>query len=284
MPYCSPIGIMPIIDHNNAHKFIDPRVDGIVRRCAMLPRDQQRHPDGNCGFAALRPLKPFSKSEIIAQIKQRDEERSGLRHILGPQGMNIPVKDQGPILYCWIYSTVDTQQIMSATQGDGYVALSATAAGTMITGGRNRGGYGAEAIEFLAQHGTCLESEWREHQINLRLRTPAVLESCKRHRLEQWGELPRGDLNQLATAVLLNIPVTIGLNWWGHQVTIIDVVLLAGGVIGFVFRNSWGTRWGDNGYGVLTPEKARGDMFYPISVLPRDETADSRTREYRLAG
>jgi hypothetical protein len=69
-----------------------------------------------------------------------------------------------------------------------------------------------------------------------------------------------------------NFPVTIGLSWWGHQVTIIDLVILPGDVIGFVFDNSWSMSWGDKGRGVLTPDKARGDMFYPLAVRPRPET------------
>lgn len=273
MPYVSPIGQMPVISDNNASQFINPVVDGHRRLCALKPRDMSLYPEGRCGFAALRPFQQYTKDQIIERIKQRDAARSGLRHILDSKG--VPVKDQDGIPYCWIYSGVHTVEIAYAVQGDGYVPLSATAAGSMITGGVSRGGYGAEAIDFLSKHGTCREQDWPEHQISTRYNNANVQAMCKNNIITDWGELPSGNLDQLAAAVLNNFPVTIGLSWWGHQVTIIDVVIMPDGRIGFVFNNSWGMRWGDNGRGVLTPEKARGDMFYPISVRPRPEVVRS---------
>lgn len=271
--YTSPIGQMPVISDSNASQFVNPIVDGQRRLCSLKPRDMNKYPEGHCGFAALRPFQQYTKDHIIERIKQRDAARSGLRHILDSKG--VPVKDQDGIPYCWIYSAVHTVEIAYVVQGDGYVPLSATAAGSLITGGVSRGGYGAEAIDFLSKNGTCREQDWAEHQISTRNNNANVQQMAKYNILTDWGELPSGNLDQLAAAVLNNFPVTIGLSWWGHQVTIIDVIIMPDGRIGFVFNNSWGTRWGDNGRGVLTPEKARGDMFYPISVLPRPEIVRS---------
>lgn len=271
--YASPIGLMPIINDDNAQQFIDPVVDGHKRMCSLKPRDWNKYPEGGCGFAALRPFDQYSKDDLVSRIKQRDANRSGLRHILDSKG--VPVKDQDGLPYCWIYSSVHTVEIGYAIQGDGYVPLSATAAGSMITGGQSRGGYGAEAIDFLSKHGTCREQDWPEHQISTKYHTQQVDEMSKNNIITDWGELPSGNLDQLAAAVMNNFPVTIGLPWWGHQVTIIDLVIMPDGRIGFVFNNSWGMNWGDNGRGVLTPEKARGDMFYPISVRPRSEIVRS---------
>lgn len=282
MQYVSPISQqMPVINDSNAGQFVDPLVDGHKRLCALRPRDMQAYPPGRCGFAALRPFTQYTKEQLIERIKQRDAARSGLRHILDSKG--VPVKDQGGLPYCWIYSGVHTVEIAYAVQGDGYVPLSATAAGALITGGQSRGGYGAEAIDFLSKQGTCREQDWPEHQISTRNNTANVQAMAKNNIITDWGELPSGNLDQLAAAVLNNFPVTIGLSWWGHQVTIIDVVILPTGQIGFVFNNSWGLRWGDNGRGVLTPEKARGDMFYPISVRPRPDAVRTAAGLYRLA-
>lgn len=281
MPYQSPINGMPVIDDSNAHQFIDPVVDGHKRLCALKPRDMVKYPEGKCGFAALRPFKQYTKDELVARIKQRDAARSGLRHILDSK--KVICKDQDGLPYCWIYSTVHTVEIAYAVQGDGYVALSATAAGSMITGGQSRGGYGAEAIAFLSTRGTCREQDWPEHQISPKYHTAQIDTIAKQNIITDWGELPSGNLDQLAAAVLNNFAVTIGLQWWGHQVTIIDVVLLDDGQIGFVFDNSWGMNWGNNGRGVLTPQKARGDMFYPISVRPRNASVHTSQPLYPLA-
>jgi len=268
MPYETDIGNMPVIDSGNAHHFINPVVDGHQRLCSLQPRDMARYPEGGCGFAAIRQFQQYTKAELIKRIREREEAKSGLRHILDAKG--VPCKDQDGIPYCWIYSSVHTVEIQYAVQGDGYVPLSATAAGTLITRGVSRGGYGAEAIDFLSKHGTCREQDWPEHQINLKYNNAKVTEISSQNIITDWGELPSQNLDQLAAAVVNNFPVTIGLPWWGHQVTIIDLVLLPRDVIGFVFDNSWGTGWGDNGRGVLVPEKARGDMFYPVSVRPRN--------------
>lgn len=271
----SNIGSMPVIDDNNSQQFINPIIDGHQRMCSLMPRDMIKYPQGGCGFAALRPFNTYTKAELLQRIREKEAAKSGLKHILDAKG--VPVKDQDGIPYCWIYSAVHTVEIAYVVQGDNevYIPLSATAAGTIITGGVSRGGYGAEAIDFLSKHGVCREIDWPEHQINLRRRTPQIDAMAKNSIITDWGELPSGDLNQLAAAVLNNFPVTIGLPWWGHQVTIIDLVILPGDVIGFVFNNSWGMSWGDRGRGILTPNKAHGDMFYPISVRPRSE--DVRT-------
>lgn len=270
MPYVSPIGQMPVIDDDNAGQFVDPMVAGQRRLCALKPRDLVKYPHGRCGFAALRPFPQYTKEQVIARIKQKDEARSGLKYILDSRG--VPVKDQNGLPYCWIYSCVHTVEIAYSLQGEGYVPLSATAAGTLITGGVSRGGFGAEGIDFLANRGTCRESDWPEHRIDMRYHNAQVDAMAQQNIISDWGELPSGNLDQLVAAVLNNFPVTIGLSWWGHQVTIIDLVLLPGDVIGFVFNNSWSSQWGDNGRGVLTPNKARGDMFYPISVRPRPDS------------
>lgn len=278
----SNIGRMPVIDNSNDTSFINPVIDGHQRMCALMPRDYSKYPEGGCGFAAIRPFKTYSKAELIELIKLREAEKSGLKDILTNNG--VKCKDQDGIPYCWIYATTHTVEISYSIQGDGYIPLSATAAGTMITNGVSRGGYGAEAIDFLSKHGTCREIDWPEHKISMRLATPQVREMCKENILTDWGELPSGDLDQLAASVINNFPVTIGLPWWRHQVTIIDLVLLPGNVIGFVFDNSWGMQWGDNGRGVLTPQKAQGDMFYPISVQPRSEVVrTSRSLIYTAA-
>lgn len=279
MPYTSDIGNMIVVDDRNAHMFLNPVVDGHQRYCSLMPRDYGRYPEGGRGLAAIRPFATYSKQELIRLIQEREENRSGLRHILDRK--QVHVKDQDGIPFCWIYSGVHTVEIAYAVQGDGFVPLSATAAGSIITRGQSRGGYGAEAIDFLSKYGTCREIDWPEHRLSLSNQTPLTDEIARQSIITDWGELPSGNLDQLAAAMIHNYPVTIGLPWWRHQVTIIDLVVLSGDVIGFVFNNSWGRRWGDDGRGVLVPSKARGDMFYPISVRPRE--AEFATRRFTVA-
>ncbi len=261
MSYESDIGNMPVIDAGNAHNFIDPIVDGEKRFCSRMPRDVLKYPYGGAGFATAKKFDTFSHDEAVKRIRQREERKSGLAPILVERG--VKVKDQDGINYCWIYASTHTVEIAQALQSGVYAPLSATAAGTMITGGQNIGGYGAEAFAWLTKHGAPLQSSWREFDLNPKLWTPEIEHEASQHLVKDFYELPVGDVDQLLAAVLHNFPVAIGLPWWHHEVTIIDAVLLAGDRIGFVFDNSWGN-WGDNGRGVLTADKASGDMFCPV--------------------
>jgi hypothetical protein len=60
---------------------------------------------------------------------------------------------------------------------------------------------------------------------------------------------------QAATVVLMGHPISAGFNWWGHQITIMDVVI-RDGEIGWRIANSWGPSWGDNGIGELHGRRA----------------------------
>lgn len=271
MSYESDIGNMIVINDQNAKHFIDPVVDGHKRFCALKPRDTGLYPYGGTGFAAMRTFKTYSKEELVEFIKRREETKTGLRHLIAAHGVH--TKDQDGTNYCWIYSCVLAMEIAYAVQGNDFIELSATAAGTMITGGVNRGGYGAEGIDFLSKKGAPRQSLWPEWKQSTRLWTPEIEADAANNRITDWGELKYADLDQAAACLINNHPIAIGLPWWRHEVVLVDLVLLAGNVIGFVFMNPWGQSWGDNGFGVLTPDKAQGDMFFPISTLPRKKAA-----------
>ncbi|OGT54383.1 MAG: hypothetical protein A3E01_03045 [Gammaproteobacteria bacterium RIFCSPHIGHO2_12_FULL_63_22] len=262
MTYDSSHNGMPVISDDNADQFLNPVVDGVMRMCSAMPQ-----PEGAPGFAAVKPLKTFSRADLIARIKQQQATKSDLISILDSR--SVPVKDQGRTNYCWIYGTVHSMEIAYSLQGEDFVPLSATAAGVMITGGQNRGGYIGEAVQYLGEHGTCPQSMWPEHNLSLRNNSDAVESAATANLLTEWNELPYGDLDQLDAALALNYPIAAELPWWRHVIVFVGHTLLPNGELGRVIDNSWGSRWGKNGRGVLTPEKARGRMYIPVSVKPR---------------
>ena len=73
------------------------------------------------------------------------------------------------------------------------------------------------------------------------------------------------NFDQLATCLLSGIPVAIGLNWWSHEVTAMDLVETSPGVFGVRIWNSWGDGWEDRGMAVLSQSKATPDD----AVAPR---------------
>ena len=81
------------------------------------------------------------------------------------------------------------------------------------------------------------------------------------------------------TAALIRLPVSIGLDWWGHQVLITGPVDLGNGKYGVEFRNSWGADYGDDGYSTLTENKAQpSGSFACISVCASDRELNEKSR------
>jgi hypothetical protein len=81
------------------------------------------------------------------------------------------------------------------------------------------------------------------------------------------------------TAALLRLPVSIGLNWWGHQVLITAPVVFDNGSYGVEFRNSWGSDYGNDGFATLTESKSQPDgSFACVSVGTSDRDLNASTR------
>ncbi len=68
----------------------------------------------------------------------------------------------------------------------------------------------------------------------------------------------------------MRMPVSIGLDWWGHQVMLTDPIVFPDGSFGVMFRNSWGNDWpqqGAGGWSTLTERKSQPDgSFAAVGV------------------
>ena len=60
------------------------------------------------------------------------------------------------------------------------------------------------------------------------------------------------------SALLRNFAVAVGLNYWSHEVTDIDVDWIDGEPA-IMFNNSWGTGYGTNGRGIRQGSKRLAD-------------------------
>ena len=87
-----------------------------------------------------------------------------------------------------------------------------------------------------------------------------------------WFEV--STFEEVMTALFLRMPVSIGLDWWSHQVLLTDPHMFSEGKYGAVMRNSWGENWpaeGDGGWSTLTESKCQpSSSFAAISATALD--------------
>lgn len=134
-----------------------------------------------------------------------------------------------------------------------------------IEGTHDRGGYPGDACQQMHTGGACPMSAWPEGDLSPRDANPDWKELALDNVLISWIKVSTWD--QQITLALHHIPVAIGLRWWGHLVCQLDPVLTDRGDIAIGIDNSWGSSWGDNGYGILDRRSGTADLgaFAPIS-------------------
>jgi hypothetical protein len=153
-------------------------------------------------------------------------------------------------------------------QFEQHVVLSPASAGGPIKNFRNVGGWGKEGLEWIVENGLVPVDRWPANAIDRRLYTPENKELAKNYRVTEWWELEPRNLDHLVSCVLRGFPVAVGYTWWRHEVSGVDVVWQEGAVC-LQIANSWGTNWGDRGYGLLCGRK----MLPDDAVAPRQAVA-----------
>jgi len=223
------------------------------------------------GGTMFRPIK--DAIPLIPRTEWKDRITAGQGNWLSDfiLSQNIPVKDQDGLGYCWVYASTTAVEIIRALQGLPYVELSPESVGGPITGWRNEGGYGGDAEKQLADVGACAESFMDTPNSLRHSRWKSGWQvDCANHRIDtEWWDVTSFD--EIITLLLSRQPISVGLDWWGHQVCFTDPVILDDGSVGVKFRNSWGD-WGDNGFGTLTESKSQPDgAFCPRIVTASDQ-------------
>lgn len=253
---------MPIIGDDNYQSVVGgTAIDGEEKTCGYKPRDWSAQPFGSFAEPLDMPLIP--RDEWKERIEEQERTKSSLVHLL--DHYNIPVKDQNGTNYCWINAPVHAVEVVRAIQGQKYVSLSPASCGALIKGYRNVGGWGSEGLRYIVEHGVAPTSTWPDNGINRQYDNEESRTARQNYKVTEWydvvdvtRERPTKRFDRLMTCLLLNIPVAIGLNWWGHEVLGIAGAVTSSG-FGAVIDNSWGTRWGDKGRSILTESKATPD-------------------------
>lgn len=253
----------PVIDDSNINEFCPtgPKAPGRGR----MPRDWEANPYGSFEFAAPVKDAPIPESEWKERIL--DREKQGLLVSQAAIAAGVKTKHQQQTNFCWINAPVQAMQICRALAGDGYTSLSPASGACLITGYRNVGGWATDAIKFMASTGLCTSAAWGDNLISRSLDTANSREERAKHRITEWVDIPRRDDRWFITQLLLGRPVCVGLDFWGHEVLAVDPIVLPNGRFGYRFWNSWGERYGTNGFGILPLVPGKGSPDDAIAPL-----------------
>lgn len=240
-----------VIDESTPeHKLILP---GQGRGLEMPARGSQSYE----GVAEPFPnelLIPRSDWEGI--IKEQEERKTRIIDVCDREGLKR--KSQASTNFCWINAPTTGVEIRRIMSGHPYVELSPASAGAQIKNFQNVGGWGKEALEWLIKYGACPVSMWPANAIDRRYLTAAAKAEAMKYRGQEWWVLDERNIDQLVSCILRGFSVSIGLNWWRHEVEAtfckwIDNAIAIG------IDNSWGLEWGTQGRGVLQGSRALPD-------------------------
>lgn len=220
--------------------------------------------DGMEGYGYAGVANPFpqnlliSRNDIADVVREAERQKSDLRSLI--EAKKIPYKNQQRTNYCWIFAVVHALELQRVQQNLPYVSLSPASGGARIKNFRNVGGWGREAIEFIAEHGVCRSKTWPDAVVDRRYDTAASRQEAKSYTATDWYYAPPRNKDYLFSALSRRMPCPVGYNWWGHEVLGIQGVILDNELC-LLIRNSW-PQWGVNGFGIL-----RGSRMIPDDLV-----------------
>lgn len=231
-----------------------------------IPRDYASYPLGALEFAKSAPeVKRLTEQEILEAIPAKTAAKSWITDNCDRVGSK--VKNQSRSNYCWGHAPCRGMECLYVLSGGVPHTLAAFDACAVIMGGANRGGSGIVWIKFVADRGVCVERLHKPMDFSSR-RTPEQEANAQLHKIDTYDDLDPNDRLLIASYVVQNIPVTVGIPSMSHEM-LITYLVADGRSIGFGCDNSWGTGDGVNGRRVTT---ARFDEAGAIrSVTPSKE-------------
>jgi len=238
----------------------------IRTRSGLLPRDYADMP-----VRAVQ-MTTIPRSEWSARIKEQTERKARLSDVWKMSGLKF--LSQGQYGYCWAHSSAHAVMALRAVANLPAADLSAFAVAATIKGGRDEGGWSALSLQFMAERGIPEQRFWPQGSASLAHGTQACWDNAQRFKVtESWADVsaPVWDrdlsFDQMATCLLVGVPVACDFMWWGHAVCALDLVDLGSNQFGVRIVNSWeGWSQGDQwGMAVLTGSKAVPDN----AVAPR---------------
>jgi hypothetical protein len=236
----------------------DANTDGVR---GYKSRDWDLHPE----FSSHQEYsgKIHRRQDWVELIELQKKNKSSPMDI--HKGNNLKIQNQGRYGYCWLYGVANCILNRYASQGiDPVPDLNPHATAAMGTRYKNRGGFTIDATNHIEKYGIPTFDVWPQYSNKRSLeKDPKVIASCKRHKIVTFEEMPRNSFDAVMSAMIDDVdpsPCSLAYSWWRHLVGGLRGEYRGSGrniEYGLSFVNSWGKKWGDNGYGTVWNSKAK---------------------------
>ena len=235
----------------------------------LVARDFKKQPVNKIQWDASSAIIPRSEwAELIEAQAESKSRVSDIRNV-ADNGKPMASLDQGQQGYCWAYSTVACMMLTRAIANMPYERLSPHAIGCMLMNFRNRGAWGALAMEFASRQGCPTEEFWPQKSMSKGNDNEVTWEDARRFKVTEgyldievdaWDADLGFDL--VASLLLQRVPCVLDFGWWGHSVCGMDLIDLQNGKPdsdiarwGILILNSWTDLWGEDGTAIIEGRK-----------------------------
>ena len=217
----------------------------------LVLRDYKEHPEFS-GFAQYQSRYP--RSEWASRVDHLNEHKAQAIHW---HQKYCKIHSQRSTSLCWMYGCVAGVENRLAASGTP-VELNPYATAYKYRGTDRRGGFGLEAAKVINSIGVPRKSVLPEFT-KTRSWDRDVSRDAGRHKIAEFYEIGKNDLDAAISALLDGYPCTFAISSWSHLVLGVGVTR-GRNDWGVIFANSWGTRYkrggiGD-GYGILWGKEA----------------------------
>lgn len=201
-------------------------------------------------------------------IKQKEQLKSRLSDLCSAS--NVKWLNQSPSWYCWCYAVVHAMMICNLRDGNPLRQLVPESVAGPIKNFRKKGGWGSQALKFIADHGCADERVWpRENHTQANRRkyyTDEAHVNARGNRITEWWEIRTMD--EKASCLLRNWPVPSGYARIGHEMCSIDLVQLGPDKFGSLDMDHYGRNGKYNQKVMAGNQMVGDDMVAPRVVTP----------------
>jgi len=154
------------------------------------------------------------------------------------------ILDQNGVGSCATESTTQSVMVMQAWQKLPFTSLNPWSIYAFTSGGRDRGSSIDDNLQHARDVGILPESVWPRSN-GWRRRPPQALldEHARKHRIDEFVDID--SIEELGTALLKGWPVVFG--WRAHSCVLLELLDRDRAL----YANSYGTNWGDAGFGII---------------------------------